>query len=723
MQLQNQNTGFRVTAVSSSDSSYTRDFVLTTNTSLNFSTGYSPTKVNISGCNSVAAVATALANSISSTFGNSYIASSTASGNVITLTSANNGSASNSMNVTTCSANAQTIENTTSSTTAGTGTGKVNSSNGKMSGGKNASGTPGTDDPDMVYVPPAKASLGPIDISSITTPSGITIHGYYTSYLEFQDGSAGLQYDSSRGVYTVGKNANVSNQQVDSTRMALTLSGGKFSFTATVAGAAANSYSISDGYNITTHTGTGTYTNYAAVTANTATVTTTVTGADDGGDAYWDFDFSGYSSSDLENFIDDLVGKTLRYYSSYSYSVYNNNYQFYDSASDPKSMDSITASTASKLDLNLIRQDVQSGKSIAESFGTRFKNMFGSSYVQLLDSSGNEVTDASETSTVRVNSLRKGAKGNNDTLSMWTTEFRHYDIDFGSWFSSNPNANIPEDLDGKGFRWYCATDANQWFNIIFSTTETVNRPTSGTEDLDIKTIEIDVSQVTDAADLVEAIYDQAMPILTGNDKNYNHHHRLAIDKENGILTVYDRRNWNVNIEGYDYQEKGAKIADGISDNVIKAKKKLYVRDLVIQDTDKASMNLRVKIPDMALDSIFGVMPDYEKYSVKEYSLASKKDRVALLGRPPEEIGILDTGLDYLLDAAVLVGAQNARLEYDSSNLVVQVENTTASESVIRDADMAKEMTEYTKNNVLTQSAQAMLAQANQNGSAVLNLLQ
>jgi len=48
---------------------------------------------------------------------------------------------------------------------------------------------------------------------------------------------------------------------------------------------------------------------------------------------------------------------------------------------------------------------------------------------------------------------------------------------------------------------------------------------------------------------------------------------------------------------------------------------------------------------------------------------------------------------------------------------------TASESTIRDADMAKEMTEYTKNNVLLQAAQSMLSQANQNSSAVLSLLQ
>ena len=50
-------------------------------------------------------------------------------------------------------------------------------------------------------------------------------------------------------------------------------------------------------------------------------------------------------------------------------------------------------------------------------------------------------------------------------------------------------------------------------------------------------------------------------------------------------------------------------------------------------------------------------------------------------------------------------------------------NVRAAESTIRDADMAIEMTNYTKNNVMLQAAQAMLAQANQNSSAVLSLLQ
>jgi len=87
------------------------------------------------------------------------------------------------------------------------------------------------------------------------------------------------------------------------------------------------------------------------------------------------------------------------------------------------------------------------------------------------------------------------------------------------------------------------------------------------------------------------------------------------------------------------------------------------------------------------------------------------------------INAIENALTKALDQATTIGAIEARLEFTSANLTTSSENVQASESTIRDADMAKEMTNYTKNNVLLQSAQAMLAQANQNSSAVLSLLQ
>ena len=70
-----------------------------------------------------------------------------------------------------------------------------------------------------------------------------------------------------------------------------------------------------------------------------------------------------------------------------------------------------------------------------------------------------------------------------------------------------------------------------------------------------------------------------------------------------------------------------------------------------------------------------------------------------------------------------LGAMQNRLEHTINNLDVAAENMQSANSQIRDTDMAKEMMEYTKKNVLTQAAQAMLAQANQQPQSILQLLQ
>ena len=70
-----------------------------------------------------------------------------------------------------------------------------------------------------------------------------------------------------------------------------------------------------------------------------------------------------------------------------------------------------------------------------------------------------------------------------------------------------------------------------------------------------------------------------------------------------------------------------------------------------------------------------------------------------------------------------LGAVQNRLEHTIDNLDNVVENTTAAESRIRDTDMAEEMVNYSKNNILAQAGQSMLAQANQSTQGVLSLLQ
>ena len=83
---------------------------------------------------------------------------------------------------------------------------------------------------------------------------------------------------------------------------------------------------------------------------------------------------------------------------------------------------------------------------------------------------------------------------------------------------------------------------------------------------------------------------------------------------------------------------------------------------------------------------------------------------------------IETSIENINTARSTLGSQQNRLEYTINNLSTTSENLVASESRIRDVDMAKEMMEMTKNNVLAQAAQAMIAQANQQPQSVLQLL-
>ncbi|MCE4052220.1 flagellin, partial [Bacillus sp. Au-Bac7] len=84
---------------------------------------------------------------------------------------------------------------------------------------------------------------------------------------------------------------------------------------------------------------------------------------------------------------------------------------------------------------------------------------------------------------------------------------------------------------------------------------------------------------------------------------------------------------------------------------------------------------------------------------------------------------LDTAIKAVSTQRSNLGALQNRLEHTITNLDTSSENLTAAESRVRDVDMAKEMMTQTKNSILAQAAQSMLAQANQQPQGVLQLLQ
>ncbi len=127
--------------------------------------------------------------------------------------------------------------------------------------------------------------------------------------------------------------------------------------------------------------------------------------------------------------------------------------------------------------------------------------------------------------------------------------------------------------------------------------------------------------------------------------------------------------------------------------------------LGLQIGDTASQRVNVSVANMSTKSL-----GLDAVDVSTEANASKS------------IDLVKEGINIVSAQRADLGAIQNRLEHTINNLTTTTENMTAAESRIRDTDMAKEMMQFTKNNVLAQAAQAMLAQANQQPQQVLQLL-
>ncbi|MGM9580459.1 MAG: flagellin [Anaerovibrio sp.] len=158
-------------------------------------------------------------------------------------------------------------------------------------------------------------------------------------------------------------------------------------------------------------------------------------------------------------------------------------------------------------------------------------------------------------------------------------------------------------------------------------------------------------------------------------------------------------------------KKSANAALDAFSETIRAQNKSDDNAISLQVGANANQSIKVGLTDMRAEALGLKGADGTTLNISTQNKANAA------------INVLDNAIAKALDQQTTIGSVESRLEYTSSNLTTASENVQASESTIRDADMAKEMTNYTKNNVLLQAAQSMLAQANQSSSNVLSLLQ
>ncbi len=180
--------------------------------------------------------------------------------------------------------------------------------------------------------------------------------------------------------------------------------------------------------------------------------------------------------------------------------------------------------------------------------------------------------------------------------------------------------------------------------------------------------------------------------------------KLDREEYDVIGKVYTGASTAATKEAYDASWK-----NGDSESIVRvgqATQKGKALTLQIGDTAQTFNQLKVSVRDCHSKSI----------GIGDVDISTQEGGVAAMTA-------IKDAINYVSDVRGTLGATQNRLDHTINNLSVMQENIQDAESTIRDVDVAEEMMEYTKNNILVQSAQAMLAQANQLPQGVLQLLQ
>lgn len=174
---------------------------------------------------------------------------------------------------------------------------------------------------------------------------------------------------------------------------------------------------------------------------------------------------------------------------------------------------------------------------------------------------------------------------------------------------------------------------------------------------------------------------------------------LATQKENGTYNTNDTANIEEEIKA-------------LTDEIANIQGKTKFNDKGLLDNSNPTIDIQIN------------HGSGDKMTLNMVDLGNEMGNISLTTVDATEATLtnIETAIENISTARAKLGASQNRLEHTINNLGTTTENLTAAESRIRDTDMAKEMMEQTKNSILSQASQAMLAQANQQPQGVLQLL-
>ncbi|MBP5309998.1 MAG: flagellin [Lachnospiraceae bacterium] len=247
--------------------------------------------------------------------------------------------------------------------------------------------------------------------------------------------------------------------------------------------------------------------------------------------------------------------------------------------------------------------------------------------------------------------------------------------------------------ENTGFYTTCCT-CQAHYSINFVSGQESSTSQSGYHSI----FNVSIDGVTNGNDLVNAIISAA-----GNNPNG---HFTNLEANGSKLVVYDNRsyfapNTGTSTPGEGYGLAGPGVAYAVNETISETKP-----DLVIQAGAESGQTIDIKLP-----------------SISCHSMEISGANVLTQSSATSSIEAFKQAKEYVSRERSRMGAYQNRLEHTINNLNNVIENTTAAESQIRDTDMSTMMMQFTKDNILEQAGQAILAQANQSKQGILTLLQ
>ena len=225
---------------------------------------------------------------------------------------------------------------------------------------------------------------------------------------------------------------------------------------------------------------------------------------------------------------------------------------------------------------------------------------------------------------------------------------------------------------------------------------------------------LDLSNLAEGADV---LHEAAIKLSNATANN-------SVFESNGYdgnkVSFLENKSKNLNADGSSkvdlstFDKVKEQFMYGTAEQVTEAKMGSALT-LQIGDTSDSFNQMKVNVGDMHTKAMVYEDKDGNTTSIEDIDIGTQDGAT-------KAVDVIKNAINYVSGVRGDLGAIQNRLEHTANNLSVMAENIQDAESAIRDTDIAEEMMAYTKNNILVQSAQAMLAQANQVPQGVLQLL-